>query len=164
MDPRQQILSFVAEQLESISVGTGYSTDMQRVFSGKIIPTDKFNESDRQALCQVRYVSQTNEYSGQVTLDGAITYLISASMINATHEGFMGFLGDIEASIAASLHAEIVSDIFRVNHHFVSSVTIVGSTEYDELNDTLSPGIREQIAEIELSVDYTYLPEMLGGN
>mgnify|MGYP001615028675 FL=1 len=164
MDPRQQILNFIVEQLENISVGAGYTTDMQRVLSGKIIQTDKFSEADRRALTQIRFVSQSNSYSGQITLDAEAVYAISASMTNATHDMFVGFLGDIESALAKSLHMDLFSPVFNVGHYYISSITIVGSTEYDELNDTFSPDIREQIAEMELSVNYTYIPEILSGS
>ena len=164
MDPKQQILNFIVEQLASISIGTGYQTDMQRVLSGKIIPTDRFSEFERRALCQIRFVAQNSAPSGQFARTATATYLISASMTNRTHEDFMNFLGDIEAVLAKSLHMGLYTDVFEVDEYGISSITLTGSTEYDELNDTISPDIREQVSENELTVIYTYIPELLSGD
>ena len=164
----QQILDYIEEALNPITIGNGYNTHVKKVFVGKLIQPERFSEYERESLIQVRWSSKENaragDRAGQVHMESNSNFMIVASMTNVTHEVFTGFLTDIEASLAKTPNMDLYSGAFKVMDSFVNDVTITSTTESDELEDTYSKDIREQVAELTFNVQYIYIADQLSGN
>jgi len=169
--PQILIRNNIAESINSISIADNYNTDIAKVFVGKFTFTDRFSDADRRALVQIRIPSETygsDNTDGQgriksIRQDASLTVLIMASMKDTTEQDFWSFLNDLRAAIAKCPDRDLMGNNYRGIDTTIESIIVDSSTEKDELEDTLSLKIHEQIAEITVICDYLFISEMVSG-
>lgn len=163
MNGRQAILNKIDEALNEISITNDYNTDVQQVTSGLIVDPASYPGLLPNCLLQTRYRGQSNTPTGNEWNTGIVNYPLLASMRNVTHEDFMAFLDDIEATIANNVYG-VSGEYYRLGFVYISDCRILSGNEedFDEVMGT-SGKYKELRAMLTISAEYTYIPRLLSG-
>ncbi|MBN86471.1 MAG: hypothetical protein CL885_03000 [Dehalococcoidia bacterium] len=165
MSPKQTILNSIKTQMESIKTASGYYTNVQKVISGKLIPSAKVPPNMRASYICVLYGGQSNSPTQRAHLQQATSeYTIFASMGNVTSEQFMNFLDDIESATSKGGFLEDGNSVFTILDKYVSNISVTDSSEFDEVFSNSEEQYKDRAAVLSLVVTYLYDAKNLSGN
>lgn len=172
-NPRLLILDDIVTTLEDITTGNSYNTTVQKVVKGKIIERSQMNIASLSAYCCVKYAGQANSIDGPFagnTTEGmaAVTeWIIYASMDLPTNTSWLGFLDDIEASLAKDPLRGLIygsQGEYKVMDSYVTQISEPDdSGEMDEIVDDPDEQYKHLACFIRFVVIFTYTPHYLSG-
>lgn len=159
MGIKSDILDNIVSTLESISIATGYSLDIQSV--KKIaIPTEKANAQERIAMCLVSFARETkfkdNQFADDLMFNAIALFAIRASMDNTDQGSFLDFMEDIEAVLSKDgSRGGLTGDSYIVKETWISDIDMVVTEEFNQ------EAIQEAL--LMCNVSYSYIPLKLSG-
>lgn len=159
MGIKSDILDNIVLTLESITIATGYSLDIQSV--KKIaLPTEKLNAQERISSCLVSFARETkfkeNQFADDLMFNAIALFAIRASMDNTTQNAFLDFMEDIEAVLSKDgSRGGLTDDHYIVKETWISEIDMVVTEEFNQ------EAVQEAILMV--NVSYSYIPLKLSG-